>query len=1001
MKRILLCLSLASLAAACDCGGGGIDQLNPKIRAEPSPVSFDTVPLAVTAKQTLTIFNDGSSMLDISALRLGDGSHADFALELGSVTLPAKILPNESLDVIVSFTPTALGAASGSVLIASNDPDSPSLTVPIVATRRQGPVMVVCVASTDLPLATSCSDAPVLDFGKVAPNQAWLGEIIVRSEGTDPLQLTGFATAAGASPSFSVSTPDVPELLAPGEERRAKVSFQPTGEGQYTTLVDVASNDPVKGTARVTLKGVGGNNGLCVNPAIVDFGHTNIGSSSERMVAVSNCGTGNIDLLATELILPSGEISILNPVGAPITLAPVAGIAYQVALRYAPVDQGVDQARIRFRASSGQAIVPVTGRAATCDITFTPTPLVFTEFGGKTAVISNDGGQPCVVTELTVTSTSQREAFFAFAREPLPYTIEPGGSMTVDVAMNFPEMREARGTLHVHSNDPADPRLDVPLIATLGPLPACIVEVLPSSLEFGAVAVGTTRAMGVQVRGSSELGLCQIAGAELEAGTDNAFSMAQVGETPIVGALIIPVSFSPTGARASTGAMVVRTTTTGDGDIRVSLSGFGGSTGIRVDPRHVAFGDVATGTRTVHIYATGAQAVTINGLDWTTPDSEMELESPPALPFTIPAGGEQTIRVRYLRADAGGDTAVLTVRSDDPVQPALTVSVTAGPEVVPPEAGRFLYYWQIDTTGRSESAVMRAPLQGNLTPEMFRGIPRGDGCSGCHHLSSDGRYAAIVELGNISRTVIVDTETNLEFVPPSDLTDVQWMSWNPDVNTTPPYQFVYSKLGDLRVASLYTGDIGPLMGANSPDAEETMPSWGPDGEIVFVRNSSFGRRTMDPGEGDRAVPVPGNPANDIYIIAETGGTAEPLPGASENEVSNYFPAYSPNGNWVAITQSASGGVISAPDARLRLIAADRSGTVMSLDQLNDTAGASSYPTWSVNGQFISFASNRAGGSGGWDLYLAPIDQVAGTDGAPSPLRQYNTANFEHAVQWSP
>ena len=90
---------------------------------------------------------------------------------------------------------------------------------------------------------------------------------------------------------------------------------------------------------------------------------------------------------------------------------------------------------------------------------------------------------------------------------------------------------------------------------------------------------------------------------------------------------------------------------------------------------------------------------------------------------------------------------------------------------------------------------------------------------------------------------------------------------------------------------------------------------------------------------------------------------------------------------------------AATDAQIRLVKADSSGQVLALPLLN--AGASSFPTWSRGGDFLSFSSDRPGGVGSWDLYISPIDPVTGQERAPFPLTSANTPDFEHAAQWSP
>ena len=85
---------------------------------------------------------------------------------------------------------------------------------------------------------------------------------------------------------------------------------------------------------------------------------------------------------------------------------------------------------------------------------------------------------------------------------------------------------------------------------------------------------------------------------------------------------------------------------------------------------------------------------------------------------------------------------------------------------------------------------------------------------------------------------------------------------------------------------------------------------------------------------------------------------------------------------------------------MRLVKTDGSGEVQTLDLLNGTNGATSFPTWSVDGTHLSVSSNRTGGSGDWDIYIAPVDPVTGEDQAAIEMSGANTAGFEHAAQWS-
>ena len=81
---------------------------------------------------------------------------------------------------------------------------------------------------------------------------------------------------------------------------------------------------------------------------------------------------------------------------------------------------------------------------------------------------------------------------------------------------------------------------------------------------------------------------------------------------------------------------------------------------------------------------------------------------------------------------------------------------------------------------------------------------------------------------------------------------------------------------------------------------------------------------------------------------------------------------------------------------------DGSGTVLDLPMVNCAVNScgSSFPTWSNDGEYLSFSSNRGGGAGSWDLYISDIDPVTGDAMPPFNIVEANTPMFEHAARWS-
>ena len=65
--------------------------------------------------------------------------HPDFSVEAAGFSLG----PNETHDVLLHFSPSELGPISGTVLIASNDPDQQQLAVPLVGNGLLPPAISV------------------------------------------------------------------------------------------------------------------------------------------------------------------------------------------------------------------------------------------------------------------------------------------------------------------------------------------------------------------------------------------------------------------------------------------------------------------------------------------------------------------------------------------------------------------------------------------------------------------------------------------------------------------------------------------------------------------------------------------------------------------------------------------------------------------------------------------------------------------------------------------
>lgn len=178
--------------------------------------------------RTLTLLNriEDCGTLRISEVRVDGDS---FALQQGGTT---TLEPQESTDLIVLFDPQEAGAAQGNLVILSNDPFYPELTVPLAG----------ALPTLDLNLVPS-----VVDFGETLLPCESQAELNVENTGSTSVLLE----AMTLSEPYSLNTA-LPLSLEPGESAALELNFAPLSAGSYTGSLTLESD---VGNANAQLQG--------------------------------------------------------------------------------------------------------------------------------------------------------------------------------------------------------------------------------------------------------------------------------------------------------------------------------------------------------------------------------------------------------------------------------------------------------------------------------------------------------------------------------------------------------------------------------------------------------------------------------------------------------------------------------------------------------------------------------------------------------------------------
>lgn len=199
-------------------------------------------------------------------------------------------------------------------------------------------------------------------------------------------------------------------------------------------------------------------------------------------------------------------------------------------------------------------------------------------------------------------------------------------------------------------------------------------------------------------------------------------------------------------------------------------------------------------------------------------------------------------------------------------------------------------------------------------------------------------------------------------------------------------QLFFPIKGILVVYHRANGTFTALPGADDPQYVQSNPAWSPDGQyIVFARAKAYQLKSRASAskllltEEDCAEFLrDGKPFQfNLYRVPYNhgqGGKAEPIPGASGNGRSNYFPKYSPDGKWIVFCQ-ASNYMLLQPDSELFIVPA-AGGEARRLRC--NTSRMNSWHSWSPNSRWLVFSSKA--NSPYTQLFLTHIDE----DGQSSP-----------------
>jgi outer membrane protein OmpA-like peptidoglycan-associated protein len=680
----------ATVAFASDSDGGGdnVSQLaceagRADLSADPTSLAYGAVDVGSTSVKTVTVSNLGSNLdLTFTATKVG-ARQADYTFSgcFTSCVVPA----GTSKLFTVSFTPLTAGAADITINLASNDPDNPTVAIPVTATA----------------VAPAITAPASLAFGNVEVVTTSQKTLTIMNSGSADLIISSAALTLNGGEFAIASGITGAQTVTAGSSASWDLTCQPTTlvvpSGRFT----ITSNALGAATKNVSLTCAGTEGILVTIPTSLNF--AGVPENTVQFLPYKLRNTGNLtvsNIAATLDVLTVGySLDPATPI--PASLAPATEVSLNI--RFAPLS-GSDggPATVTFTGTWGTgakplrapAVLALDGDGQTTGYDTTVTTLDFGDLRfdavvAKTFCITNTSQAPVQIRspiavtpaagtttgELTASATVKRQAACGVGgtSQTLPQTLTTGEFLEVTVVANPNNRIGALGaTLTITSDLAVNPTRVVTLVGNS--TTAGLTLAPGSTLDFGALDIQgapATQTLTITNTGVAALDLASFAR------TANAhFTFTLPPNTTLAAnqTLTIPVTYTPTAVTTPDEVVVLSSTIAGvlggPTSQTITIRGRGIDRELALAPAPV-FPDTfrnpgdAAPVRPVTVQNLGEATLHITATMLTSADPEIWALVDPA-PIDIPGGASADFLVRFAPKMIGtAPPATLVLTNDD------------------------------------------------------------------------------------------------------------------------------------------------------------------------------------------------------------------------------------------------------------------------------------------------------------------------------------------------
>lgn len=334
--------------------GTGVPVPVPQMDVSRTAIAFGNRAIgAIYLPEMLTITNRASATLALQIGAVGISGNGFAFVPDASSCQNKSLAAGTSCTLQVQFTPDPNvpdTVYNASLTLASNDPTTPNLVVPLSATARAAAVPVL-----QWPGGTSSLSFP----GLVIAGQQSASALTVRLSNAGPGAADVQAVRVVGADASSFSITSCPALLYEGQFCDVSLRFLPGSGGTKTAQVEVVSaNGLVPAPLTVQGQGVGGSSPfLTVSSDVLTFGGVRVGARSEPLEL--RLAAGGDGVLRVTAITADAPFSVVSQTCPPLPFTLPLGSECRISVSFEPSSVSTASGKLSIATDSGARPVEV------------------------------------------------------------------------------------------------------------------------------------------------------------------------------------------------------------------------------------------------------------------------------------------------------------------------------------------------------------------------------------------------------------------------------------------------------------------------------------------------------------------------------------------------------------------------------------------------------------------------------------------------------------------